>query len=107
MEQEKGKSSQNLTRFEVPYDFENYKRWCINMQGMSESTANSYVSTIRTAFKELFAENDALFKNIRNGLEIRPAKIANPENWVSFMENQFERLVDYTKAVEEFGDIEI
>ena len=98
---------QNLSQFEVPYDFENYKRWCMNMQGMSESTANSYVSTNRTAFKELFAENDALFKNIRNGLEIRPAKIANPENWVSFMENQFERLVDYTKAVEEFGDIEI
>lgn len=99
--------SQNLTRFEVPYDFENYKKWCINMQAMSESTANSYLSSLRTAFKKLFAEDDALFKNIRNGLEIPLSKISNPENWVSFMEDQFERLVYYTKAVEEFGDIEI
>lgn len=105
--QEKEKASQNLSRFEVPYDFKTYKKWCINMQAMSESTANSYISTIRTAFKELFAEDDSLFKNIRNGLEIPPAKISNPENWVSFMEDQFKRLIDYTKAVEEFGDIEI
>ena len=51
---------------EMPYDFWAFIRWCVNREGLIESSAKVYVSNIRTAFKTMFAEDDAMFKNLRN-----------------------------------------
>lgn len=93
--------------YQVPYDYVNFRKWCINTQAMSESTANSYISSIRTAFKELFAEDDALFKNIRNGMKLVPSKARKPEDWFTFMEKQMDRMIEYTEAIEKYGDIKL
>lgn len=62
---------------EVPYDREHFKRWLVNEEGMTISTANSYVSSIRTAFFVMFADDDATFKNLRNAFLSR--NIMEPE----------------------------
>lgn len=88
---------------EVPYDTEHFKRWLVNTQGKKISTAESYVSSIRTAFSVLFDEDDATFKNLRNAFISRNGSV--PEKRIARLEEQYERLEDYIRAVNEFGDI--
>lgn len=88
---------------EVPYDTEHFKRWLVNTQGKKISTAESYVSSIRTAFSVLFAEDDATFKNLRNAFISLNCSV--PERRIARLEEQYERLEDYIRAVDEFGDI--
>lgn len=88
---------------EMPYDTEHFKRWLINSQGKKISTAESYVSSIRTAFSVLFDEDDATFKNLRNAFISRNGSV--PERRIARLEEQYERLEDYIRAVNEFGDI--
>lgn len=88
---------------EVPYDTEHLKRWLVNAQGATISTATSYVSSIRTAFSTLFAEDDALFKNLRNAFISR--NIIYPEKRVARLEDEYETLEAYLWAINEFGDV--
>ncbi len=88
---------------EVPYDTEHFKRWLVNGEGVTISTANSYVSSIRTAFSVLFADNDATFKNLRNAFLSR--NLLNPETRIARLEDEYDRLEAYLWAVDEFGDV--
>lgn len=88
---------------EVPYDTEHFKRWLVNSQGLTISTAKAYVSSIRTAFSVMFAEDDATFKNLRNAF--RSQNHLDPERRVARLEAEHERLEEYIWAVNEFGDI--
>ena len=88
---------------EVPYDTEHFKRWLVNMQGKKISTAESYVSSIRTAFSVLFDEDDATFKYLRNAFISHNDSV--PERRIARLEEQYERLEAYIWAVNEFGDI--
>ncbi len=86
---------------ELPYDFWAFIRWCVNHEGLTESSAKVYVSNIRTAFKTMFAEDDALFKNLRNAFFSHPRE---PERRIARLEDNYETLVAYTQTVAEFGD---
>lgn len=88
---------------EVPYDTEHFKRWLVNEEGMTISTANSYVSSIRTAFFVMFADDDATFKNLRNAFLSR--NIMEPERRIARLEDEYNRLEAYLWAINEFGDI--
>ncbi len=91
--------SQNL--YEIPFDYWGFKRWCVNQQDLSESTANVYISNIRTAFKTMFADDDALFKNLRNAFF---SHTGEPERRIARLEDNFETLVAYTETIDECGD---
>ena len=39
---------------EVPYDTEHFKMWCVDEEGMTERSADVYVSRIRKAFEVVF-----------------------------------------------------
>lgn len=82
---------------EVPYDTEHFKRWLVNSQGLTISTAKAYVSSIRTAFSVMFAEDDATFKNLRNAF--RSQNHLDPERRVARLEAEHERLEEYIWAV--------
>ena len=86
---------------EMPYDFWAFIRWCVNHEELSESSAKVYVSNIRTAFKTMFAEDDALFKNLRNAFY---SHTREPELRIARLEDNYERLVAYAETVAEFGD---
>ena len=47
---------------EVPYDTEHFKMWCVETEGMSERSAQVYVSRIRTAFELVFNGDYSLFR---------------------------------------------
>lgn len=87
--------------YEIPYDYWAFKRWCVNNQELSENSADVYISNIRTAFKTMFADDDALFKNIRNAFF---SHTREPERRIARLEDNYERLVAYTETVAEFGD---
>lgn len=91
------------TDYELPYQAEFFKRWLVNSQGVTVNTAKSYVSSIRTAFTTLFAENDATFKNLKNAFFSR--NINNPERRIARLEEEYERLEAYIWAIEECGDV--
>lgn len=88
---------------EVPYDTEHFKRWLVNEEGTTISTAKSYVSSIRTTFSVLFADDDATFKNLRNAFISRNS--SNPERRIARLEDEYSRLEAYLWAIDEFGDI--
>lgn len=88
---------------EVPYDTEHFKRWLVNSQGKKISTAESYVSSIRTAFSVMFDERDATFINLRNAFISRNDSVL--ERRIARLEDEYERLEAYIWAVDEFGDI--
>lgn len=88
---------------EVPYDTEHFKRWLVNEEGTTISTAKSYVSSIRTAFSVLFADDDATFKNLRNAFISRNS--SDPERRIARLEDEYSRLEAYLWAIDEFGDI--
>lgn len=87
--------------YEIPYDYWAFKRWCVNKQDLSESTADVYISNIRTVFKTMFADDDALFKNLRNAFY---SHTREPERRIARLEDNFERLVAYTETIDECGD---
>lgn len=87
--------------YEIPYDYWAFKRWCVNNQELSENSADVYISNIRTAFKTMFADDDALFKNLRNAFY---SHTREPERRIARLEDNYERLVAYTETVAEFGD---
>ena len=49
--------------YEFPYDYWAFKEWCVNTQSLSESSADVYISNIRTAFTAVYDEEDPLFIN--------------------------------------------
>ncbi len=85
---------------EIPYDYWAFKRWCVNHQGLSEGSADVYISQIRTAFKSIFADDDALFKNLRNAFY---SHTREPERRIARLEDNFETLVAYTETIDECG----
>ncbi|MDE6342627.1 MAG: hypothetical protein K2K93_09935 [Muribaculaceae bacterium] len=87
--------------YEIPYDYWAFKRWCVNNQELSENSADVYISNIRTAFKTMFAEDDALFKNVRNAFF---SHTREPERRIARLEDNYETLVAYAETVAEFGD---
>lgn len=84
---------------EVPYDTEHFKMWCVNWQGFSVSTANAYVSTIRTAFATLYDDEDPLFDKLRDAFHYpcRP----NPVLRVRKIEDAFDQLVAHTERIQD------
>ena len=89
---------------EVPYDTEHFKRWLINNEGVTISTANSYVSSIRTAFSVLFDDKDPLFNNLRDAFRDR---CLNPEKYFARLEDEYETLEAYVWSVDQFGVVEL
>lgn len=83
---------------EVPYDTEHFKMWCVNQQDMTISTANAYVSSIRTAFSSLYDE-DPLFENLR-------AVFSSPNKpdlklRVKKIEEVYEQLLAHTETIKD------
>lgn len=89
---------------EVPYDTEHFKKWLVNDEGTTVSTAKSYVSSIRTAFSVLFDDKDPLFNNLRDAFRSR---CNEPEKYFARLEEEYETLADYVNAIDEFGDVEL
>lgn len=88
---------------EMPYDYWAFKRWCVNSQQLSESTADVYISGVRVAFTTLFDERDATFKNLRNAFLSHTRDL---KRRILRLEDNYERLMAYSECVEEFGDNE-
>ncbi len=86
---------------EIPFDYWGFKRWCVNQQDLSEGTADVYISQIRTAFKTMFADDDPLFKNLRNAFY---SHVYEPERRIARLEDSFETLVAYTETIDECGE---
>lgn len=82
---------------EVPYDTEHFKMWCVNGQDMTISTANAYVSSIRTAFSSLYDDDDPLFENLRIAFSspVRP----DPKRRVEKIENAYAQLSAHTELL--------
>ncbi len=89
-----------LNNDEIPYDYWAFKRWCVNSQSMSLSTADAYISSIRTAFSTLFDDRDALFKNLRNAFLFW---CHHPQRKVERLEDVYGTLVSYTETIDELG----
>lgn len=89
---------------EVPYDTEHFKRWLVNNEGVTISTANSYVSSIRTAFSVLFDDQDPLFNNLRDAFR---GRYLDPEKYFARLEDEHETLEAYVWSVDQFGDLEL
>lgn len=87
---------------EMPYDYWAFKRWCVNSQSMSLSTADAYISSIRTAFSTLFDDRDPLFKNLRNAFL---SWCHHPQRKVERLEDVYSTLVSYTETIDELGVI--
>lgn len=88
---------------EVPYDYWAFKRWCVNNQGLSESTADAYISHIRKAFSTLFDDEDPIFINLRNAFLTR--NIKTPELRIARLEDNYETFMAYIETLDECGDI--
>lgn len=86
--------------YEIPFDYWAFKRWCVNLQDLTEGTADVYISQIRTAFKTMFADDDPLFKNLRNAFY---SHTHEPVRRIARLEDNFETLVAYTETIEECG----
>lgn len=46
---------------EVPYDTAHFIMWCVDDEGMTEESAQIYVSQIRTAFEVVFKGEHEIF----------------------------------------------
>ncbi|MDE5794616.1 MAG: hypothetical protein K2I08_07840 [Muribaculaceae bacterium] len=86
---------------EMPYDYWAFIRWCVNSQGLTEGTAKSYISQIRTAFTTMFDDEDTLFKDIRNAFLTHGD---DPEQHILQLEDMYETLIAYTETIGEFAD---
>ena len=84
---------------EVPYDTEHFKMWCVNQQDMTISTANAYVSSIRTAFSSLYDEEDPLFENLRGAFSF-PNK-PDPKLRIKKIEDAYEQLIAHTETIKD------
>ena len=87
----------DLDEKEVPYNTEHFKMWCVNNQDMAISTANAYVSSIRTAFSSLYDDEDPLFENLRDAFYFpnRP----DPRLRVEKIEVAYEQLLAHTETI--------
>ena len=95
---------------EIPYDIEHFKMWCINLQGLSESTVKAYLGAIRRAFDVLFDDRDdrdALFKDLRDAfLSIPVYRRKNMiKEGIDRLEDNYDTLEAYTEIIEECGDV--
>lgn len=86
---------------EIPFAKEVFKRWCVNRQGLTESSADVYISNIRTAFTTMFDDEDTLYNEIRNAFL---SHRNDPERRISILEDRYETLVAYSETIAEFGD---
>lgn len=87
---------------ELIYDTEGFKHWCVNIQGKSTRTAQSYLSSIRTAFSSQFdIEIDNPFLNLQNAF--RNLRRKNDESFAR-LELEFNALKGYKEMIEKYGD---
>lgn len=87
---------------EVPYDSENFKRWMVNSQGLTISTAKAYVYHIQNAAAMLFDEDDKLFKNLRDVFE--SPNYSDIEARISAHEYNINLLYAYIEVIEKYGE---
>lgn len=89
--------------YEFPYDYWAFKEWCVNTQGLSESSADVYISNIRTAFTAVYDDKDPLFINLRNAFISQ--NYHAPQRRIARLEDKYETLKAYTETLEECGDV--
>lgn len=84
------------------YDKNGFINWTVNKQGKIRSTAESYLSSIRTVFRTEFdLDYDNPFSKLRNAF----AKARNNFNErIDMLEAEFICLVCYIEVVEEYSD---
>lgn len=86
----------------MPYDSENFKRWMVNSQGLTISTAKSYIYHIQDITAILFDEDDELFKSLRNAFESRD--YSDIEARISAYEDKINLLYAYIGAIKKCGE---
>ena len=90
---------------ELIYDTEGFTHWCVNIQGKSTRTPQSYLSSIRTAFASQFdIEMDNPFLNLQNAF--RNLRRKNEESFAR-LEFEFNALKGYKEMIEKYGDGDI
>ena len=92
---------------ELIYDTEGFIHWCVNIQGKSTRTPQSYLSSIRTAFASQFEfdiEMDNPFQNLQNAF--RNLRRKNEESFAR-LEFEFNELKGYKEMIEKYGDGDI
>lgn len=84
------------------YDKNGFIDWTVNKQGKTRSTAESYLSSIRTVFKTEFdLDYDNPFSNLRNAF----AKTKeNFKEEIDMLEFEYRSFVGYIEIVEEYSD---
>lgn len=109
-----------VTFKDIPYDKDRFVKWCMEQQGLSESSANQYAEAIKTAYLTLFNEDDPLFDNLK--IVFTPNDIEEyPEEWRPYIdgsellfdnlpaiEDEYCNLMDYCNEIEcidEYGEI--
>lgn len=79
---------------EVPYDTEHFKMWCVDDEGMTEESAQIYVSQIRTAFEVVFKGEHEIFDLLAQAFR---GYFTHPKTCLKNLEmvsDWFKRLID-------------
>ena len=88
---------------DFPYDPEGFLKWCVNLQGKTLGTAQSYLSSIRTAFASEFdLEMESPFELLHGAFN--RAKSGKEED-IDGLEIEFESLKGYKELIEKHADI--
>lgn len=107
------------TNEEIPYDCEGFINWCVNNQGLANSSAKKYADDIKTAYLTIFDDDDRLFDNLKEAFTPRPSLDPNHPmetlynrllyKWPD-MEDEYDNIFDYLYEIEnidEYGPIMI
>lgn len=107
------------TNEEIPYDCEGFINWCVNNQGLANSSAKKYADDIKTAYLTIFDDDDRLFDNLKEAFTPRPSLDPNHPmetlynrllyKWPD-MEDEYDNIFDYLYEIEnidEYGSIMI
>lgn len=107
------------TNEEIPYDSEGFINWCVDNQGLANSSAKKYTDDIKTAYLTIFDDDDRLFDNLKEAFTPRPSLDPNhpmetPYNRLLYkwpdMEDEYDNIFDYLYEIEnidEYGPIMI
>lgn len=107
------KFPQPHTNEEIPYDCEGFINWCVNNQGLANSSAKKYADDIKTAYLTIFEDDDRLFDNLKEAFTPRPSLDPNHPmetlynrllyKWPD-MEDEYDNIFDYLYEIENIDD---
>lgn len=107
------------TNEEIPYDSEGFINWCVDNQGLANSSAKKYADDIKTAYLTIFDDDDRLFDNLKEAFTPRPSLDPNHPMETSYnrllykwpdMEDEYDNIFNYLYEIEnidEYGPIMI